>query len=108
YSSKRHGRGDARQRRRARFSISGSICHRRLQRPMTVITTEHNRVLYVRSPEPVECRDLNQLGWELLDVCRSVNERDTPLVAVALVADSTGGAFFIRPPGSQQDCDAAI
>jgi enoyl-CoA hydratase/carnithine racemase len=27
---------------------------------------------------------------------------------VALIADSSGGAFFIRPPGSQQDCDAAI
>jgi enoyl-CoA hydratase/carnithine racemase len=68
-------------------------------------TSERDRVVYLRVSSPTRPHDLAPLAWELLDTCQALEEREAPLVAVALVAGP--GPFWVEPVTSAADCDAA-
>jgi len=73
---------------------------------MSLIAMERNRVLYLRLHEPARCGALEQLAWEMLDICQRIQEREAPLVTVALLGDAHR-PFFVEPPTGPEECDAA-
>jgi enoyl-CoA hydratase/carnithine racemase len=67
---------------------------------------EDRGVVYLRVTRPTSVgAEAERLAWQIVDVCARIRERETPLVAVALIGG--GGAFCVRPPRSAEDCDAS-
>jgi enoyl-CoA hydratase len=71
--------------------------------PLEVV--EHESVIHLVCGHVLTARASSSLAWKLIDACTAVEERDDLPVAVVLRADA--GVFFLEPPISAADCDAA-
>ena len=67
---------------------------------------ERDRVLWIRAPSSLSARGLSSsLAGDLVDVCDAIREREEPLACVVLASE--GAPFFVAPPTSAAECDAA-
>jgi crotonobetainyl-CoA:carnitine CoA-transferase CaiB-like acyl-CoA transferase/enoyl-CoA hydratase/carnithine racemase len=73
---------------------------------MLIQIHERDGVVWLGVHEPVRLGpDADRLAWELIDFCVALGERDRPPNAVVL--RSKGGAFWVLPPQTAAECDAA-
>lgn len=74
-----------------------------MRSPLEVL--EQDGVVYLSVVEPVRAGEAaNRLAGDLAGVCKGIEERERPPVAVAL--GSGGGAFCLNPPSSAAEWDA--
>jgi len=74
---------------------------------VTRIHVEEDRnVLFIRALRPATHRsEVESTSAELMEICRSITERPSPLSA--LVIRGGAGGFWLRHPRCAADCDAA-
>lgn len=67
--------------------------------------TEEDGVVFLRVDQPVGAgASGNRLGWELIDACQAIQEREEWLAAVVLVGG--GAAFWLEAPADARASDA--
>jgi enoyl-CoA hydratase/carnithine racemase len=67
---------------------------------------EDRGVVYLQVPRPAQIgKGAERLAWQIVDACTDIQQRDTPVTAVALMGG--GDAFCVQPPQSADDCDAS-